>query len=345
MARVLDIPYSQMGEFLTKQPMNYAVLKLPDKGDHSTQPTGTYDDTRSGCYVEVVRTQGPQLRRAEVEAPKIRDSSFAKWEVFCMIRGSTFDNALSAIATLNSNTQRALKFKIKFEDSTEVCFARRDPSVAASLIYTNTYSPNTVFLAKTEAKKQVIQAALTTQMRFTVDPLGRKLAKSIAPGQRKAAPIKGPLGYPTPSERAVLFNRLDPNGNGILSLAELDRGVIELWPHFSNKTAIMRAYKAADKNGTGWIAKKEFKYFLKYIVLYNEIFNLFNDASRDRRITFEEFNAGQEQLGLRVQDSQLRSAFSEMDKAGGGYVLFDEFCAYMTKIKTDKELERDSNAV
>ena len=42
------------------------------------------------------------------------------------------------------------------------------------------------------------------------------------------------------------------------SLAELDKMVIELWPRFNNKPALMRAYKAADKNGTGFVSKKEF---------------------------------------------------------------------------------------
>ena len=46
-----------------------------------------------------------------------------------------------------------------------------------------------------------------------------------------------------------LFNKFD-NGNGRLSLAEIDRAIIEYYPQFGkNKRVIMRAYKAADKNG------------------------------------------------------------------------------------------------
>jgi hypothetical protein len=44
-----------------------------------------------------------------------------------------------------------------------------------------------------------------------------------------------------------IFDKFDYNGNGILSLAEIDKAVLELYPHFSkNKPVIMRAYKAAD---------------------------------------------------------------------------------------------------
>jgi hypothetical protein len=46
-----------------------------------------------------------------------------------------------------------------------------------------------------------------------------------------------------------LFNQFD-NGNGRLSLAEIDRAIISFYPQYgTNKRAIMRAYKAADTNG------------------------------------------------------------------------------------------------
>ena len=39
---------------------------------------------------------------------------------------------------------------------------------------------------------------------------------------------------------------MDYNGNGALSLAEIDAAVVELYPGFNNKPALMRAYHAAD---------------------------------------------------------------------------------------------------
>ncbi len=46
-----------------------------------------------------------------------------------------------------------------------------------------------------------------------------------------------------------LFQQFD-NGNGILSLAEVDRAVIYWHPEFgTNRQAMLRAFKAADVNG------------------------------------------------------------------------------------------------
>jgi hypothetical protein len=48
---------------------------------------------------------------------------------------------------------------------------------------------------------------------------------------------------------AQLFQEFD-NGNGILSLAEVDRAIIHWHPEFgTNRQAMMRAFKAADTNG------------------------------------------------------------------------------------------------
>ena len=49
-------------------------------------------------------------------------------------------------------------------------------------------------------------------------------------------------------KRKELFQRFDPNGNGYLSLAEVDKGVrdvLELDGVFNCKPAIMRAFQAA----------------------------------------------------------------------------------------------------
>ena len=48
-----------------------------------------------------------------------------------------------------------------------------------------------------------------------------------------AAPRPGAeeeLPMPSKQERAEMFKRMDNNGNGMLSLAEIDKAVLELWP-------------------------------------------------------------------------------------------------------------------
>ena len=49
------------------------------------------------------------------------------------------------------------------------------------------------------------------------------------------------------------FKKMDNNGNGLLSLAEIDKAVLHLYPSFNHKPALMRAYKSADKSGDGFI--------------------------------------------------------------------------------------------
>ena len=132
-----------------------------------------------------------------------------------------------------------------------------------------------------------------------------------------------------------LFRRLDPNGNGLLSLAELDKGVIELFPNFNNKPAIMRAYKAADKSGDGFVTRNEFGYFLRFLQYYNNLWSLFEaiDTTGDRRITEQEFvdNA----VLLNLGDVDPAAVFAEIDENQGGFLLFDELCHWMAVNKSD----------
>lgn len=126
-----------------------------------------------------------------------------------------------------------------------------------------------------------------------------------------------------------LWERLDYNGNGILSLAELDKGVIELWPSLNHKPAIMRAYKAADKNDDGFIRKSEFSFFLRYVHYYNDLWTKFEglDEDGDRRLDKEEFEKAAEVVGI----DNVDEVFDEMDVNNGGFVLFDEFCAWIAR--------------
>merc|ERR1712218_714423 len=75
------------------------------------------------------------------------------------------------------------------------------------------------------------------------------------------------------SSTQKMFREFDPNGNGILSLAEVDkavRDVLELDEIFDAKPAIMRAFQAAKASteskrgaqGDSYIELREFKTFL-----------------------------------------------------------------------------------
>ena len=54
-------------------------------------------------------------------------------------------------------------------------------------------------------------------------------------------------------------------------MAEIDKAVVELWPDFNHKAALMRAYRAADQNNDGYITRKEFGNLLESIRYFNDL--------------------------------------------------------------------------
>ena len=60
---------------------------------------------------------------------------------------------------------------------------------------------------------------------------------------------------------------MDVNGNGVCSLAEIDKWVVERWPVLNNKPALMRAYHATidrdDSEADAWVVSV-FPYYYFY---------------------------------------------------------------------------------
>jgi hypothetical protein len=88
--------------------------------------------------------------------------------------------------------------------------------------------------------------------------------------QSKPEPVPH-LVMPDKESRTKLFHEIDVNGNGGLSLAEIDKAVVSgqigqamHCPDFNHKPALMRAYKAADTDGDAFIERREFFKLLKY---------------------------------------------------------------------------------
>ena len=92
------------------------------------------------------------------------------------------------------------------------------------------------------------------------------------------------------------------NGNGYLSLAEIDKGmrdVVVLPKLFAAKPVLMRAYmaaksvtKAKNKHSDDYITKgEEFRYLFKFLRQYYEFFIAFNkiDNGQDQRVDKQEF--------------------------------------------------------
>jgi Ca2+-binding EF-hand superfamily protein len=167
---------------------------------------------------------------------------------------------------------------------------------------------------------------------------------------------KLPIGK-TPEEstkRKKLFRDFDPNGNGYLSLAEIDKAfldVINLPFIYKRKPVLMRAFQAAktscpkkSEHSADYIELNEFRYFLIYLRQYLEYFEMFDkiDTNDDKKVTLSEFKLAMplmEKWGVKVDDPE--KTFKEIDQNGGGSILFDEFCHWA--IKKNLDLENDDN--
>jgi len=155
--------------------------------------------------------------------------------------------------------------------------------------------------------------------------------------------------------RKKMFNDFDPNGNGILSLAEVDkavRDVLQLDAVFDAKPAIMRAFQSAkdcikskrtDCSGDDFIEFKEFRYFLSSLRQYFEYYVAFVrcDSNSDHKISKEEFVNAQDKIEAWVGKIDADASFAEIDTNGGGSILFDEFCKWAIKKNLDLEDDDD----
>ena len=164
-------------------------------------------------------------------------------------------------------------------------------------------------------------------------------------------------------KRLEVFKLFDPNNNGYLSLAEIDKGcrdVLGLYEVFDCKPVIMRAYQAARgannvrsskaasaaarKHGEDFVERSEFRLLIVYLRQYFELWQMFDeiDSSDDRRVSVEEFKQALPRLeawGVKVKDPV--ATFKSIDTDGGGMILFDEFADWALKLGLDLEDDDD----
>ena len=156
------------------------------------------------------------------------------------------------------------------------------------------------------------------------------------------------------ARRKKMFHDFDPNGNGILSLAEVDksvRDVLGVDALFDAKPAIMRAFQIAKnsqkskrgKTGDDYIELKEFRFFLLSLRQYFEYWEAFQrvDASGDKRIELIEFKEAQPKIETWVGKIDPEEEFKKIDTNKGGYILFDEFCKWAITKNLDLEDDDD----
>jgi hypothetical protein len=147
------------------------------------------------------------------------------------------------------------------------------------------------------------------------------------------------LGLTETNQLKQLWRKLDFNGNNVVSLAEVDKMVVEMtqggaWPAWlNNKPALMRAFQHAKAGADGkrgdFVEKCEFHDLLLNIFWFNKLFQVFEqeDTDHDRRMNEQEFVNGADALGL--SKAEAKTAFAQVDTNHGGDILFVEFCAYI----------------
>jgi Ca2+-binding EF-hand superfamily protein len=174
-----------------------------------------------------------------------------------------------------------------------------------------------------------------------------KAANAYVAKEARAASVGAVPWPPSQKDMDAQWKLCDVNNNNMTSLAELDKMVVESYPKFDNKPALMRAYHACDRNGNGFITKAEFKNFFGYLDYFCKLWAKFSlmDDDGDRRISFEEMKRhSQEIFGRKLSDDAAAVMFNSMDRNGGGKVLFYEFCATMATLdKVSKLSERQAS--
>ena len=169
---------------------------------------------------------------------------------------------------------------------------------------------------------------------------------------REALPFrKTPEEY---AKRSELWSQIDINGNGYVSLAELDKGVRDAMQNeelFDCKPALIRAHTAAkdkvktkSEHGADYVQRCEFRLVLWYLRQFFEYYEAFDrvDEDDDRRIDIDEFVNAKEMMEKWVGPiDDAEACFAEIDTNGGGKILFIEFCAWAIAKALDLEDDDD----
>ena len=111
-------------------------------------------------------------------------------------------------------------------------------------------------------------------------------------------------------------------------------------------TAAKTKVKSTSKYGDDYITFPEFRWLLKYLRMYYELWVAFDriDTSDDRRVSYKEFEAAAPELekwGINMSDPRKQWAEADSDK--GGMILFIEFCSWAIKHNLDLDDDDDDD--
>lgn len=155
-------------------------------------------------------------------------------------------------------------------------------------------------------------------------------------GEKRREMSVGKIDYPPAQDKLdELWRLCDYNGNNFSSLAEIDKMIVENFPEYDNKPAVMRAYQCIDRNNNGFISKHEFRDFFGYLDYFTKLWHKFEgiDDDGDRRISYEEMKAHSKEIfGRELSDESATILFHSLDRNNGGKILFYEWVAYQAAL-------------
>jgi len=147
---------------------------------------------------------------------------------------------------------------------------------------------------------------------------------------------------------------IDVNNNGLISLAELDKGmrdVIKIPRLFNTKPVLLRAFNAArnkvpssSSHGADYVERSEYRYLLMFLRQYYEYWVAFDliDADGDKRVTFKEFQQATPLLqNWNIDMTNPQRQWAQCDADNGGMVLFDEFANWAIAKSLDLDDDDD----
>ena len=167
------------------------------------------------------------------------------------------------------------------------------------------------------------------------------VAAKARPGQKRE-----PLRLPKQARLLEVFDRWNYSGNELLSVADVDKAIDDLFPSFSARPcpALTRAaYAASHQSAADVVRRTEFTRLMKCLVYFNNIWHKFEkiDSDGDRRLNAKEFSIGCSMVGLKKDKAATAAQFSAMsEQQEDSLVPFAEFCTWCAR----EQLGPDPNA-
>jgi solute carrier family 25 phosphate transporter 23/24/25/41 len=140
------------------------------------------------------------------------------------------------------------------------------------------------------------------------------------------------MSEPNEQKLKSVFESLDINNDGYLTIDELEIGMRALGVAPPSKEACRGLFKHIDSNEDGKIQLAEFRQF--YFQRRKELRAVFDklDANYDGKITSAEVAAAIERVNLKASSNQLRAIMAKLDLNNSGRISFDEFLSSLLLI-------------